>query len=149
MRFKDKSFVFLAGVGLGAAVMYFMDPGMGARRRAIARDRLSSAGRQTGEAIEGHAKDLANRAKGVAARTRRRFEDAVAGDDVLVQRVRTALGRVISNPRLVNVEADNGEVTLTGTVSEEDAKALGPVVGGVRGVQNVVDRTEVEEEAIG
>ena len=149
MRLRDKGLAFLAGLGVGAAVMSFMDPGMGARRRAIARDKLLSAGRRTGAAIEGQAKDLANRARGVAARTRRHIEDAMSGDEVLVQRVRTALGRVISNPRQITVTADKGEITLTGFVAEDDAKAVGPVVSGVRGVHSVVDKTQVEEEAIG
>jgi osmotically-inducible protein OsmY len=149
MRFRDKGLAFLAGFGLGALVMYFMDPGMGARRRAVARDKIQRYGRRTGEVVEEQAKDLAQRAKGAASQARRKIDEAITGDDVLVKRVRTALGRVISRPGDVTVSAEHGEVTLSGIILEEDASALGPVVSGVRGVKNVIDHTEVQEEAIG
>lgn len=149
MRFRDKGLAFLAGLGTGALVMYFMDPGMGARRRAVARDRIQRYGRRTGEFVEERAKDFAQGAKHAASRARRKVDEAVTGDDVLVRRVRTALGRVISRPGDVTVSAEHGEVTLTGNILEEDAGALGPVVSGVRGVRNVIDRTEVQKETIG
>ncbi len=149
MRFRDKGLAFLAGIGVGALVMYFMDPGLGARRRASARDKIQKYGRRTGEFVGGQAKDVADRAKDVASRARHRIDEAVTGDDVLVKRVRTALGRVISRPSDVTVTAEHGEITLSGSILEEDASALGPVVSGVRGVKNVIDHTEVQEEAIG
>jgi len=58
-------FAILAGVGVGAALMYLFDPEGGGRRRALMRDKATKLNRQTREAIEGKAKDLSNRAKGV------------------------------------------------------------------------------------
>jgi gas vesicle protein len=54
----------LAGLGVGAAVMYLFDPEGGNRRRALIRDKAVRLNRQTREAIDGTMKDLSNRAKG-------------------------------------------------------------------------------------
>jgi gas vesicle protein len=54
----------------GAALMYIFDPASGKRRRAMARDQAIAANRKTREAIAGKAKDLRNRAEGLAARLR-------------------------------------------------------------------------------
>lgn len=145
---RGKAWAFLGGVGVGALVMYFLDPTSGSRRRAATRDRMLKAGRDTGEAIEGKAKDLANRARGLASRVRSRFDTDTPSDDVLAQRVRTALGRVISHPRMINISANAGVVTLSGTVSEEETKGLSAAVRGVEGVRDLVDQTEVREEAV-
>jgi hypothetical protein len=59
--------VALAAFGLGAAIMYILDPESGRRRRAIARDRTVSAANDTAEAIGDAARDLRNRAHGTAA----------------------------------------------------------------------------------
>ena len=122
MRIKEKGLAFLAGVTVGAALVLL---------------------------VEGRGKGLGARARELGKKAGRRITDVVTGDDVLEKRVRTALGRVVAKPGQIDVTADHGEVTLTGYVGEDDARALGPVVSGVRGVKNVVDRTEVEEEAIG
>jgi hypothetical protein len=60
----------LAGVGIGAAAMYLLDPEEGRRRRALLRDQLVKARRVTSEAMEGRSRDMANRARGAAAETR-------------------------------------------------------------------------------
>ena len=143
---RGKALAFIGGVGVGALIMYFLDPTAGDRRRAVAREKVLKTGRQAGEAIEGRTKDLANRARGVAARTRSRFESDTPSDGVLAQRVRTALGRIVSHPKLINIAARRGEVTLTGTVSEEEARALSEAVRRVRGVTDVVDQTEIREK---
>jgi hypothetical protein len=57
----------LAGVGIGAAAMYLLDPEDGRRRRALLRDQLLKARRVTSEAMEGRSRDMANRARGAAA----------------------------------------------------------------------------------
>ena len=56
----------LAGIGIGAALMYFLDPDRGPRRRALLRDKLVSFTNTAGEAIESQARHLRNRAQGLA-----------------------------------------------------------------------------------
>jgi hypothetical protein len=143
---RGKSWAFLGGLGLGALAMYFFDPTSGVRRRNVARDRVLRTTRDTRRDLERKARNLRNRAQGAVARTRTRFESDNPADDVLAQRVRTALGRIISHPRMVNISAEAGVVTLSGTVIEEEAKALSEAVRRVRGVKDVVDQTEVRDE---
>ena len=65
----------LGGIGLGAAVMYVLDPEGGRRRRALARDKAVSLANKTSRAVEAKSRDLANRAKGVAAEARSKMGD--------------------------------------------------------------------------
>ena len=60
----------LGGIGLGAAVMYVLDPQGGRRRRAFARDKAMSLASKTSKVVSARSRDLANRAKGVAAEAR-------------------------------------------------------------------------------
>ena len=60
----------LGAFGIGALVMYFFDPVSGKRRRALARDQLVHARHEIGDYAEGTAKDLRNRAYGLAAEAR-------------------------------------------------------------------------------
>lgn len=149
MRGKQTGVAFLAGMGLGAAVMYFLDPDQGHGRRVLARDKVDHYARETGRLAREQARDLRNRARGAAVRTRRAVRELGGGDEVVVNRIRSALERVICHPDQVTVESRDGEVILRGRVYEEDASALAPVVSGVKGVRHVVDETEVAEEWIG
>jgi hypothetical protein len=65
----------LGGIGLGAAVMYVLDPEGGRRRRALARDKAVSLANKTTRVVEAKSRDLANRAKGVAAEARSKMGD--------------------------------------------------------------------------
>jgi hypothetical protein len=57
--------------GLGALTMYLLDPEQGRRRRALLRDQLTHARRVIRERSAGTARDLSNRAYGVAIEARR------------------------------------------------------------------------------
>lgn len=142
---NKKALAFLGGVGVGALVMYFLDPRSGDARRARAGQRLASAGRKSGEALGDGARDLVDRAGTLARRTRGRLRGEPA-DDVVAQGVRSALDSIIAHPGRVRVSADNGVVTLSGVIDEEEAKGLTAAARAVRGVKDVVDRTEIREE---
>jgi hypothetical protein len=62
---------FLCGAALGAAVMYFLDPQGGRRRRALVRDKAVSYAGHAGEYAERTARDLGNRATGLAHEARK------------------------------------------------------------------------------
>jgi len=55
----------LYGIGLGAALMYILDPDQGRRRRALLRDKLVGATNQASDVIGKTTRDLRNRAQGV------------------------------------------------------------------------------------
>jgi uncharacterized membrane protein len=65
------------------------------------------------------------------------FSDALVSDDVLVERVRSQLGRAVSHPHPIHVTAKNGKVTLTGEVLCEEENDLIRSVSGVKGVTQV------------
>lgn len=69
MRDNETLIAFLVGVGTGAALMYFLDPDRGARRRSLARDQAVALKNDASDAISKTAEDLSNRAYGVAAET--------------------------------------------------------------------------------
>lgn len=91
----------LGGAAFGAAVMYFLDPSIGRRRRALVRDKVVHAGKVINEAGKVTARDAAHRAYGVIAGTKRLFQRGEVSDEVLVGRVRAALGRVVSHPHAI------------------------------------------------
>lgn len=66
-HFTTTMAVALAAFGLGAAIMYVLDPDNGRRRRMIARDKAMSAANDAADAVESTARDLHNRAQGTVA----------------------------------------------------------------------------------
>jgi gas vesicle protein len=61
----------LAGLVTGAALMYLLDPERGRRRRAVARDKITSNLRRLRRAAEAKARDLRNRTEGAIAESSR------------------------------------------------------------------------------
>lgn len=61
----------LGGFSAGIALMYFLDPEQGKRRRALFRDQLNKWTRIGRETVAGTAKDLRNRSAGVMHETRK------------------------------------------------------------------------------
>ncbi len=137
----------LLGGALGALAMYFLDPHEGRRRRARTRDKVVHASKRLNEAGKVTARDTVHRAYGVLANARKLFTHEEVADDVLVERVRAELGRVVSHPHAVEVSADRGHVTLAGPILAEEARPLLRCVRQVPGVKAVSDRLTVYEEA--
>ncbi|MGQ0712559.1 MAG: SRPBCC family protein [Gemmatimonadaceae bacterium] len=139
----------LGAAGVGAALAYYLDPDRGVRRRNMTRDRLVHGRARAGEAIGTTARDLGNRARGLVAETRGRFGRHDADEPVLVARVRTALGRVASHPRAIEVAAENGEVTLSGLALREEAERILDAARAVPGVTEVYDSLELHDSGEG
>ena len=137
----------LTGLGMGAALMYFLDPERGRRRRALVRDRLAHTANTSADAMGATGRDVMHRAAGAAARvsgTRRR---EVVDDVVLVERVRAVLGRFVSHPRAIDVDANDGVVTLRGPILQAEVKRLLRAVAGVSGVRRVENALEEHKQA--
>jgi hypothetical protein len=60
----------LGGFALGALAMYLLDPVQGNRRRALVKDKMTSARVKARKRAEATATDLANRARGLQAEAR-------------------------------------------------------------------------------
>jgi uncharacterized membrane protein len=133
----------LNGLVLGAGAMYLLDPERGNRRRALLRDRLISARRTMGGAASATARDLRNRTTGAVAGLRSRLHHDHASDDILIARVRSALGRAVSHPSAIAVNVRDGQVTLTGSILEAELPELLERINRVRGVAGVNNELRV------
>jgi hypothetical protein len=63
----NRAAALMVGAGLGAGVMYLLDPDLGRRRRAIARDKAVRLAHETRDAAEVVTRDVQNRAQGLAS----------------------------------------------------------------------------------
>lgn len=139
----------VTGAGIGVGLMYLFDPVEGGRRRAVIRDRATRFLHRTRDAAGATARDAGYRARGLVAEVRGRLTEGEVPDEVLVQRVRSRMGRVVSHPRAVEVSASGGRVTLLGPILRDEAAHLLAEVRRVRGVRDVEDRLEVHESGEG
>jgi len=131
--------VLITGAALGAGLMYLLDPIAGKRRRAYARDKVTHLASEADIVVGRTIRDLENRYEGVVAETKRLWTEEEVSDGVLADRVHSVLGRVISHPGSVDVTAEQGWISLSGTILASDAKPLLHrvlAVPGVRGVHN-------------
>lgn len=135
------------GVALGAAAMFLLDPQQRRRRLALVRDQARHLGRSATGFADVALRDLGHRAKGVAAQVTRLARRGAANDVVLTQRVRAALGRVVSHPHAIWVTAAQGCVTVGGPVLASERAQLLRCVGSVRGVREVRDALEAHDAA--
>lgn len=139
----------ILGFGLGAGAMFLLDPKAGRRRRAQGRAKAVRFGHAL-EAIATRSNKAAqrrrDRAQGRAheARARQQPERPVS-DEILVERVRAALGRRTSHPRAIVASARNGRVTLSGPILAREVDWLLDTVESVRGVKSVENHLEVHD----
>jgi uncharacterized membrane protein len=143
----NKGLKLITSVGVGAGLMYLFDPDRGNRRRAILRDKTAHALNSAKEAFDKATRDLVNRARGIAAETESLFTSGEVSDDVLVERIRAKLGRVVSHPRAITVTAEQGRVTVSGPVLSHEADSLLDCVQSVPGVKDVENKMELHERA--
>lgn len=136
----------IGGALAGAGLMFLLDPDRGTRRRALLRDRAARARHKLGDGLEATARDIGNRARGSAAELRSRFRKEDVDDDVLHERVRSAIGRAVSHPGAIAVTACEGRVTLQGPVLEDELDDLLRDVRRVRGVSEVDNQLELHRE---
>jgi uncharacterized membrane protein len=138
---------FLGGVGLGAGLMYALDPDSGPRRRALLRDRTIHGMHVEEQTMEKGIRDLSHRLEGVLARLRHAFVPDLATDAVITERVRARLGRLVTHPSSIAVETVDGRVRLSGPVIERERARLVRAVALVRGVRLVDDALEAHAES--
>jgi osmotically-inducible protein OsmY len=137
--------ILVGGLGLGAALMYVLDPERGKKRRATVRDKALAGAHKAGDRLAARSRDVANRARGVAAELKSLTKSEEADDRVLEERVRAELGRVVAHPASVDAAAVAGTVILSGSVLTSELDELLSAVRGVPGVEDVENRLEVYE----
>ena len=135
----------LVGAGLGAGLMYLMDPRQGRRRRAVARDKLGRAVRRERRFLDKGSRDLRQRVSGALERASHR--SVPASDEVLLGRVRAALGRVARHPGAVEVLTEEGRVLLRGQVPVGDRGPILRRVARVPGVSSIDNQLDEQPPA--
>jgi len=139
-----KGMLILGCMGLGASMMYALDPGLGRRRRALVRDKAQAYWRRTGKFISQTARDMRQRTYGLIAETQTQLRGAeVPEDTVLVARVRAQIGHVVSQAGAIEVTAHQGRVTLSSSIATHEVEKLLSAVASVAGVTAVVNHLEV------
>jgi len=137
----------IAGLVLGAALMYFLDPDSGRRRRAFVREKSGRYAREARDrqaALWHHAR---NRVHGAMATLRNRAHSGeLVEDSVLLERVRAALGHVVGDPQAVDIRVRCGTVILKGPARQDQVGELIACVESVRGVREVENRLSLAGE---
>lgn len=139
----------LIGAAAGSALTFMLDPNGGGRRRALVRDQAIRATRKTRDGLDATARDIANRAGGIAAATQGRWSGDQVSDDTLIARVRAKLGRVCSHAHAIQVDAQDGHVTLRGPVLASELPAVISAAEAVRGVVGVHSELESHDTGDG
>jgi BON domain len=137
----------LMGVGFGIGLMYFMDPERGRRRRALVRDKITHTTRVSTDALGAVCRDLSHRTAGFMSRARGVLRRRPVDDEVLVERVRAKLGRLVSHPHAIEVKASDGYVHLRGPILQADVSRLIRGLNRVPGVRNVINALDVHPTA--
>jgi osmotically-inducible protein OsmY len=152
-RAKRRAFrsAFRWGVGFGlvtgAAAAFFGDRRLGRKRRAMAADKLTHASRVGKEEVAKTKRNVSNHVRGFFAELQGKIRSAPADDDVIEQRVRTALGRASSHVSAIDVYVKEGMVILGGPLLEREHRKVVRTALRVRGVRGVDDRLKLHQQA--
>lgn len=144
------------GAGLGAGLMYLLDPQGGSQRRTLARDKAKQAYTASSTAVRNSATGLGERGRGLAERGRGLAAGAGSflsrdgvKDRVLSELIRARLSRWVSHPGAVQVEVKEGNVILRGHALTSESADLLLKVSRLKGVQSVESELEVHPSADG
>lgn len=133
----------LLGLGAGVATAYLADPKYGKKRRAAmareARRIVGSTLHETKKSLD----DTQHRLMGAIARLRTNLKNEAPSDDVLEARIRSRIGRIVSNARKIHVVCDRGVATLWGVVAQHEIGHLITEAERTPGIREVVDHLEV------
>ncbi len=147
MAGKGKQWMLLAGVAAGGAALYFLDPDRGARRRAAFSRRTQQLGASVAKAVSDSLHDSRHRLGGLAHSAWSSLLGRQPDDRVLVERVRSRMGRIVAHPHHIHVASDDGVVTLWGMASTAEALTLVHAVEALHGVKDVLNHLEFREMA--
>ena len=147
---RGLSFVsLLAGMGLGAGLMYVFDPEKGSRRRALARDKAVRLGKDIAWHADKQARNAVNHIKGSVAEYRATVRDRIRDidDDQLVRRVAAQVGHVVSHPSSLQITAEDGCVVISGPILRSELDRLTDRLDQTRGIRDYDLQVEVHDSA--
>jgi uncharacterized membrane protein len=127
--------------------MYWFDPQLGRRRRALMRDQIVGALSRVDDCMSMTFRDTSHRVQGLVAETRSLLSADSRDDHLIVERIRSKMGHHVSHPHAIHVASKGGHVTLTGPILRSEFEDLLHCVRGVRGVVDVENRLDVHDQA--
>jgi hypothetical protein len=134
-------------MGIGAGLMYLLDPQMGNRRRALLRNKAAALQNDAERLWGNRSEDVRNRALGLAAKVASRLAPRQADDTALAARVKSELGRhMLTNPGALEVSAENGVVTLHGHVLADEVQRVVRKARRIPGVKRVENQLMVHQQ---
>lgn len=120
---------FAAGIGLGAGMMYYLDPERGQRRRTEARNQLVHAS---------HVVKDNSRAQLQALWQAQHDID----DGMLAERARAILARVATHAQALALDVSKGVITVSGPMLRNEVRRTIKALQQLPGVQRVVNALE-------
>jgi osmotically-inducible protein OsmY len=141
----------ISGAGMGALLMYLLDPDRGRRRRAMIQDQATKASRNLTDAADATTRDMRNRGAGLWWELQSWFTgQPIDEDDTAVQnRVRSNLGMLVRHPRSIDVRARQGRVTLAGPILQDEVDHTIRTISRIPGVHQVDNRLEIHSKPDG
>src|SRR4051812_39240836 len=134
----NKPLAAIGAAAAGALAMYYLDPELGARRRALLADLVRTG--LPGDAGPG---------RGRGRYGRRAYLRPAQGDPrndaELRHRVRSALDAMVSHPRALHVGVDHGVVRLSGRLLAAERDGVLEQVQRMPGVQKLVNATTAHD----
>lgn len=125
------------GAFIGAGLMYLLDPRVGRRRRAVVKDKANHFRRAGSTVISKASRDFHHRLYGRFAESRSRMRDDDVPDHIIIERIRSKIGRAVSHPRAIQIQSIGGRVRLSGAVLAPELGDLLATVTHVRGVRTI------------
>jgi hypothetical protein len=139
------------GAGLGAGLMYLLDPQGGRGRRAVARDKSVSALKNGGKAAAKTSRHLGNKTKGLVSQAgsklRRGERDLSNNSKALLKQIRRQVRRAASHPLAVEVVVQEGNVILHGLVLASEVEGLLAAIQAIEGIAAIENQLEIHESA--
>jgi gas vesicle protein len=145
-----RSTAFLAGLGIGGAMMYMLDPDRGRERRGDIKEgmhRTRESLRRKGEKVRQTSQRVSARIIGLKENARSILGTRRLSDTALMARVRLHIGQSVSHPKAIDVRVEDGLVRLSGPILESEVNKLLRSVSGIRGVNCIENRLEVHPVA--
>jgi hypothetical protein len=134
----NKPVATLGAAAAGALAMYYLDPELGARRRALLADLVRG--------VPGERRTGAGRGRYQRRAYLRATQSDPRNDAELRDRIRDALDLMVSHPRALNVSVDNGVVRLSGRVLAKEREGLLEQVQRMPGVQKLVNAMSAHDD---
>ncbi|MEO6195001.1 MAG: BON domain-containing protein [Thermoanaerobaculia bacterium] len=137
------------GAGLGAGLMYLLDPQGGRGRRALARDKSVSALKNGGKAAAKTSRQLGNKSKELVSQagSKLRQSDLVENGGALLEQVQRKVRRAVSHPTAIEAAVEEGRVILNGFILASELAGLLAVIEAIEEVTEVQNQLEIHELA--